>query len=56
MGREKENHYINGDLFAKAKQNQANKKNLRYSGHSLKDSENFGSQDSEHRDWKLIIY
>ena len=26
MGREKENHYINGDLFAKAKQNQANKK------------------------------
>lgn len=26
MGREKENHHINGDLFEKAKQNQANKK------------------------------
>ena len=55
MGREKENHHISGDIIEKAKQNQANK-NLRYSGHSLKDSENYGSQDSEHTDWKLIIY
>lgn len=55
MGREKQNHHINGDLIEEAKQNQANK-NLRYSGHSLKGQWKLWKQDSEHTDWKLIIY
>ena len=42
--------------ICKSKTKSSKQKNLRYSGHSLKDSENFGSQDSEHTDWKLIIY